>query len=198
MPDTFWIFDPVVLVRQDNLLKFWPKATDSNAEKHNATLRFGIYLALVLYLYTGTVKVFFIPLLFGLWTLYIVRSMSETMENFEATTKPEKETCRMPTSENPYMNWLPYSTKSQNVPACDVNDPAVKREVDKFMGKNVYTGTDNWFNDPTGREFYTLPANDPSRHDVAVAYKFISGSPSAYRDKMWPNSMTRPKSATSV
>ena len=73
--DPFWFNDISILYQKEKLTEFFP-STDSSMsdnEKLNAIMRFGVYVAFILFFSKKTMKVVFIPMFIALVTLYIYR-----------------------------------------------------------------------------------------------------------------------------
>lgn len=76
--------------------------------------------------------------------------------------KYNKETCRRPTFDNPFMNPSPndYNNNKEEVPkACNVNDKEINDEMEHKFNENMFRNIDDVFDiENSKRQFYSLPS----------------------------------------
>ena len=125
-----WFHHPSDLFR--SVLSFWPTANQTPAERINASTRFVVYLACILYLIKRDVRilalaVMVIGVLFVFDKTGVVKG-APGAANFD---------CQPPTSDNPLGNVLltDYSDKPDRPPACYY--PTVEKEVFDTLDNTV-------------------------------------------------------------
>lgn len=154
--DPFWYERPSILIQQNRLIEFFPHDEMSLYEKLNAIVRFAVYFAMIVYLFKRTTNMFVFPFFVLGITLYLFKSnnvevIKETFSNG---------TCQLPSPSNPFMNVLmnDYTDDPQRPPACDINDPKIKQQMEENFEKNLYKNTvDIWGRNNSQREYYTMP-----------------------------------------
>lgn len=185
--DKFWGDDFSILFSPDNWSTFIVSSNQTWEEKLNASTRTVFLVAVTLFVCTGNVNVFWILVLFLLfsYTVYYYRSPT-TGENSSPTTKQfrlgenslsaEQSSCVAPTYENPLMN--PLLTDAPSSPlkplrtVCSVN----RKDIDDKLMFNLYRdSTDVFETNNSVRQFYTVP--DPSA---------AGGDQSAYMAFLYP------------
>jgi Family of unknown function (DUF5762) len=159
-----WFDKPDELFRADKVLKFWPNEKQSAEERINASTRFILYLACILYLLRRDLRILVLAMI-AITVLFILSktgSVRDTMENYNG----KFEVCQRPTMYNPFGNVLlsDYTDRPNRHAACPY--PAVEKDVKRYADdKVVYT------NPPTlgrSRGFW------PSSEKNASARQFIS------------------------
>ena len=71
-----------------------------------------------------------------------------------------KNTCRMPSEDNPFMNSniVDYENESDNPQACNIEDDEIKEKTNDFFNKDLYRNLDDLFDTKNSqRQFYTTP-----------------------------------------
>lgn len=168
MPEQIWYKDPTILFAKDTWNKFVPTDDMSTAERLNSTVRFSIYFAMLFFLTTGvTTYVMAIPVVMGITILmHYYFPNGTTLEPFkiDLTSKKNRESYTMPTSNNPFMNVL--LTEIQDNPnrgdAAPVNRRDVKAEIYKNFQKtsDMYMDTTDLFDQTQAmRTFHTLQSS---------------------------------------
>jgi hypothetical protein len=106
--------------------------------------------------------------------------ISDTVDSNSRQIKPSiEDSCIRPTVDNPFMNstmkdYLNIDDNNKIVdrqPACDINDPKIKKQIDADFNNNLYKDVTDIFGKLNSqRNFYTMPwttiPNDP-KHDFA-------------------------------
>jgi len=197
--DQIWINDFSILLKKENLTDFFPTKFQTNEERLNSIVRFGLYLSIALSIYYSNTK-YFSVFIFTLLLTYVVytshpnspaNSNTETIENLnnsdwnkyksgnwnddKSNTKEGQQNCTKPTLDNPFMNATMKNyldiDKNNNIipqlPACDPNDPDIKREIDGNFNNNLYNDVSDLFGKVNSqRNFFTMPwttiPNDPN------------------------------------
>lgn len=148
-----WFEEPSVLIDEDNLTKFIPTETMSFGEQLNSIVRFAIYFAVLLFIYSMNYNVFYIPILTMVFT-YIVY---QPVENYQEKNEDQKEDCVKPTLNNPFMNVMltDYVDNPTRGPACE----NVEEQIKEGFEYNLYKDVDDvWERNNSQRQFYTNPA----------------------------------------
>jgi hypothetical protein len=133
-----WFTKPSELFRSDKILVFWPTDKQSSAERINASTRFILYLACVLYLLKRDIRVIVLALL-AIGTLFLF-SKSGNVKEPGYGFGLGKSDCQAPTSENPLGNVLltDYTDEPNRPGACWY--PTVKPEVEEYLDNTVKFG----------------------------------------------------------
>ena len=135
---SFWINNPSILLKHDNLKYFWPTEKMTSYEKLNAITRLVIYLTVISSLLMEE-KVKFI--LIGLVTIVLIISLyyinkdkdvKENIEGFNNQIQPTNWT--MPTPKNPAMNVM--LTDIQDNPTRKSAAPVTK-EINKKIDESA-------------------------------------------------------------
>lgn len=113
--EKFWILDPMIIIREGNLLTLWPKESMSRNEKLNTLSRLVIYLTLIGFIFTYSFKI----LISGIVTLGVfvflyystIHNTEESFCNFNNInnffTAPNiRDRFTLPEKKNPLMNVL--------------------------------------------------------------------------------------------
>lgn len=85
--------------------------------------------------------------------------------------KYEKEMCRKPTNENPFMNPLQTDFGIENPPtACNVDDEEISTKISTSFNDNLFRDVSDVFGrENSQRQFYTVPQmNPPDTHTFAM------------------------------
>jgi hypothetical protein len=169
--DDFWLDDLNVLFRADRLGEFFPAPLHTINEQLNALSRFFIYLGALLALYRKSAKpfIFVAAIPCALLAYYFLQCVSSPAdhhkgkrENFDTVSfKPQKPKERMrPTVKNPFMNPDPtmYGTADALLPAADVDDPQVQKEMLDAFDSDLWKDEDDIFDRKQGQLlFNTVP-----------------------------------------
>jgi hypothetical protein len=112
----------------------------------------------------------------------------EEIEKLENEVRPDAvsndEKCTKPTLDNPFMNatMKDYMNLDENgkivdrPPACDPNDPEIKRMMDQSFGNNLYKNVSDVFGKMNSqRNFYTMPGTTvPNNADSFARWLYLS------------------------
>lgn len=164
MSEKIWYEDPIHFFSGDSLINIFPLQSMSFEGKINATVRFFIYLGIVLALLMQDYRYLF----FGLvaltvsYPLYELETRDKTVaEEFLKENDVEiidNRACTRSSVNNPFMN--PSIVDNPEKPeACNSSiHESVKTQVDKNFSERVFKDvTDAWGKDYAAREFYTVP-----------------------------------------
>ena len=163
--ETIWFRDPAAFVRDENLAKFVPRSHTTLADKLNAILRFAIYYSLVVFAFSRSPAVFFVPLTVAAVTYGVFVSSSsgeavveEKMAALDLSRGRSGRICTRPSRSNPFMNVLmsDYSRLPERPGACDLGSAAVSANAEKMFSRNLYRDAADVFDRNTNsRQFYT-------------------------------------------
>jgi hypothetical protein len=151
--NNFWLNDPSILFKKDQINYLWPKENMSKNDKLNAITRLVILLSILGFLVTKSYNF----LLTGIITLgvigilyYISEKKSKEEIKVEGFTNPKvykalKENFTNPTQKNPFMNVLlpeiqDDPTRKRAAPAYN---SAVEKEINKDTEDFVVSNFDN-------------------------------------------------------
>jgi hypothetical protein len=170
---TVWFTDPSELFRTNKLLNFWPTNLQSPDERINATTRFILYTALLVFLIKKDVKVFiFAAMVLGvLFAMYKTDVISAGEDHRPAVATEKHNSCQLPSFDNPMANVLmsDYEKNPNRPPACYY--PSVRQGVKTFL--------DNTFQYDAGRSRSALPSvqrNAASRQFISAPVSTIPGA----------------------
>jgi hypothetical protein len=132
-----WFNKPSELFRADKILVFWPTESQSSSERINASTRFVLYLACVLYLLKRDVRIIVLAML-AIGVLFLLSKSGSVKE--PGSTVSGARDCQVPTSDNPLANVLltDYTDDPNRPEACWY--PTVKPEVEKYLDNTVMYG----------------------------------------------------------
>jgi hypothetical protein len=145
MKSTFWINDPTVLLKKDNIGSIWPLRGMNTDAKLNAITRLVIILTLLGFLITKTIKILVtgIVTLLAIVILYKAQLLNNNNDKIksnqkEAFTNPEiykmiKHNFTQPSKKNPAMNVLltEINDNPNREAAAPAFNPIVKEEINK-------------------------------------------------------------------
>ena len=114
-----------------------------------------------------------------------IKQIKEEFDDENTNNEVNKSTCTMPTLDNPFMNatmkdYLNVDPETNKIidrpPACDTNDPNIKREIDKMYDNNLYKDIDDIFGKMNSqRQFYTMPSTTiPNDQDAFAKWLYLS------------------------
>jgi uncharacterized membrane protein YbaN (DUF454 family) len=78
--DKFWLNNPRLLYKKDNLIKFFPTKSMTLIEKLNAITRLSIYLSIILFLFTYNQRYLIIAPITMIITVFIIKTHKNSME----------------------------------------------------------------------------------------------------------------------
>jgi len=109
-----------------------------------------------------------------------------TKEQLENEIRPDntQEQCTTPTIDNPFMNvtmkdYMNFDTNGFIVdrpPACDPNDPTVKKLIDETFSNNLYRDVSDVFGKTNSqRNYFTMPwTTIPNKQDEFARWLYLS------------------------
>ena len=162
----FWIADPVrILFDPASATDFLPvwgadaRTADGDSQL-NSLMRLAVYFAIAMLLLGRSSAAVFSLLLGSLFTYGVYQSRADVVkarrqEEFGGASS----SCRRPTQANPFMNPMPFDAKADaDKSACDIEDPLVRREMNKHFDKNLFRDVSDVFqSQASDRQYYTMP-----------------------------------------
>lgn len=185
--DLFWYDDISIIWKRERLTEFFPTKDQTLEERLNSIVRLSLYSSIVLFYYHNNYKYLAIVIGTLLFTYFIyinksqnnlIKKEKETEQQLPQQTKSlnkiesleslENEKCTVPTLDNPFMNVTmkdytnidPQTGKLiDRPPACDINDPKIKLQMDNMFNNNLYRDVNDLFGKfNSQRQFYTMPS----------------------------------------
>ena len=164
-----WYENPTILISEWNILPF---SKDLN-KNINSLARLSILLILYINFSNISQKYISLPLI-----ILLVSVILKPVEKFITKIRIKKN-CRMPTKNNPFMNFTvaDYIKNPKTKPACP-STPQVKKDVRyKFLAGNKHYNTTDFFNkNNSDRAFYTMPVTTVVNDQTGFAKKLLGGS----------------------
>jgi hypothetical protein len=180
MDTNVWFNDPTQLFKSDRILSFWPTSQQDPATRINATARFVIYAACIIYLIKRDPRVFALAamVLFVIFILYkngmVKHPEVRPMHSYDQSYNPS---CQRPTFDNPMGNVLlsDYIDQPNRPPACDYS--TVRNEVKYHLDDTIpYDG---------GRSRTAMPEfqrNAAARQFVSTSASTIPGDQTGFAE----------------
>ena len=188
MNSKFWLYDPSILLKKEEMFEFWPHQKQTMSGKLNAVTRSILVLTTLGYLSTKSINI----LISGIVTLVVIVALFKTKEqegfDFETRTKnADKELNNIninelakkltnPTKKNPYMNHMmtDYTNNPDKPPALPIFNSKVKESVDNAVFDGLdprlfRTLGDAIEYDTFARNFHTLPVTTNPSDQKAFA-----------------------------
>lgn len=148
MTAQFWLYDPTIIFKQNEITNIWPKPQMSSDEKLNAITRLVVILTVLGYLISRNYKIVITGMvtIASIILLYFVQHSQQTNKK-EGFTNPNvykilKDNYTAPTITNPLMNVLlnQYESEPNRKPAAPAYNSAVEKEINentqKFIASN--------------------------------------------------------------
>ena len=138
---TVWFYDPLELFNTHKLLNFWPTSSQSPDERVNASTRFILYTATLIYLLKRDIRVFILALMVVsvIFILYKSNTISQSDKPYPIVSQSSLQdpSCQLPTQENPMANVLldDYENDPTRPPACFY--PTVKPQVQRYLDNTI-------------------------------------------------------------
>ena len=152
--DTFWYDDITILVKKDKLLNFIPNKNATLNENLNSSVRFIIYLSLLLVLYTKNYNYIIIIVLAFIVT-YIINNekYNKIIENYDSSILVE------PSANNPTANILQNDYQNTDRKLSNLlNDKTIQNKIKKSLDHRLYRDESDIFDNlHSQRTFYTMP-----------------------------------------
>tara|TARA_B100001059_G_scaffold193586_1_gene197413 strand:- start:1623 stop:2321 length:699 start_codon:yes stop_codon:yes gene_type:complete len=150
-----WFNDPTVLLKKNQINKFWPTKNMSSNEKVNAITRLVIILTILGFIVTQSYNFFFTGLI-TLGIIIILYYTKEYKENEKSNVKTEgftnskvyeavKDNFTNPTNENPFMNVMipEINDNPKRKMAAPAYNPAVEKKINKDTQDFIVSNFDN-------------------------------------------------------
>ena len=152
--DKFWYDDITILVKKDKLLNFIPNKNATLNENLNSSVRFIIYLSLLLVLYTKNYNYIIIIVLAFIVT-YIINNekYNKIIENYDSSVLVE------PSANNPTANILQTDYQNTDRKLSNLlNDKTIQNKIKKSLDHRLYRDESDIFDNlHSQRTFYTMP-----------------------------------------
>ena len=183
MDTNVWFNDPTQLFKSDRILAFWPTSQQDPVTRINATTRFIIYAACLIYLIKRDVRVFALAgmVLFVIFILHkndmIKQPFGRPVDSLDQSYNP---TCQRPTFDNPMGNVLlsDYIDQPNRPPACDYS--TVRNSVKYHLDDTIpYDG---------GRSRTAMPEfqrNAAARQFVSTSVSTIPGDQTGFAEWLY-------------
>lgn len=172
MSDKAWYNDISALGRRP--LEFFPTRDQTPAEKLNSIVRFVAYSSAAIAIYRQSIT----PLLVGVLVIAVVSAVytipKHSVTTVEKLKKPDSQTCKMPTKDNPFMNVLPHEYADTVLPACPPSAEVQEQSQKYFNDGLPREVSDVYRNRASDRQFITMPVTD-NIPDTLAFRNFLAG-----------------------
>lgn len=188
--ELFWYQSPKILWQQSRLAEFYPSYDMTLAEKLNAIMRLSIYVGIVLFLIMNNYNYLWIPVMIGVFTVFIYNSQKANLETFfnnqQLTDIVEEQLDAeqiQPTVNNPFMNFNLITDSRFRAPAQkSYNNDYLKADIENKFNVNLFRNVDDiWAKSNSQREFYTMP-NTTVVNDQTSFAKWLYNSPPTLKE----------------
>jgi len=164
--DKFWYNDIMVIVNKDRLLNFIPNKNNTLHENLNSSVRFIIYISLLLVCYTKNLNYIILIILVFIITYIIHKELyNKIIEKYNSNNLIE------PTPVNPVGNIL--QSDHQNVGKKLTNllkDTTIRNKIRKSLDHQLYRDESDIFDNlHSQRTFYTMPVTTIPNKQKAFA-----------------------------
>lgn len=196
--DEFWLNNYKILFDKSKLAEFYPSFDMTMIEKLNAIMRMGIYTGAILFLIKNNYQYLAIPVLIGLFTVFIYKTQLDNLELFftsydSVTNRQNKEVLTQnrepqtaPSQDNPFMNYIhgvPNQDTSRPPAAKSYNNDYVKNEIENNFNHNLYRNVDDIYNKSHGQlNFHTQPVTTVTNDQNAFASWLYRTGPTLKED----------------
>lgn len=182
LSDPLWIHEWSILLKKDQLERFWPSNEMSQNERINSFTRFVIYATVVLGVVTSKTTYYMlgatIVMIIGLVSRSMCPSFSKELfanypqvHNSSDARFSSTEKCLQPTANNPFGNVLAHEQNTRSMPACNYKDTYV--DINEIMKGSV--PVDAAINqEAIHRQFYQMP-NTEAIPDTEKFGQFLFG-----------------------
>ena len=202
MTSSFWLNDPTILLKHDEISHIWPAASMTSSQKLNSITRLVVILTLLGYLISRNYKIVItgVVTLGAIILLYIIQTSQEKKTSKkEGFSNPEvyqrlKDNYTEPTEKNPIMNVLltEISDDPNRKRAAPAYNAAVEKEINEktqeFVCKNfddpniderLFKDLGDSFNfDQSMRNWYATPNTQVPNDQKAFAEYLYGDMPS--------------------
>lgn len=166
--NNIWYRNPQKFLADTNVARFFPSRDDDLVEQLNATMRFSVYLSVILLIVKRNPNVLFIAVIVGALTYAVNESRKrdderrlEALEHLDLGQGPDGKICAKPTHDNPFMNLgvNDIADFPNKPPACDITHKNVQKEAEKHFDHDLYRDVSDVFGrNSSSRQFYTMPS----------------------------------------
>ena len=186
---SFWLNDPMALLRKEHIKEIWPKEKMSTNLKLNAVTRLVLLLSILGYVFGQNIRFLWVGCLTigGLVAFYMFsekKLLKEGLESSVSVVEAER-TATVPTTTNPLMNILMTEYKDRPLrnkalmnndsTASLINDKVKSRVISKVGDARIFRGIDNELElENSMRNFYTTP-NTTIPNDQKGFSEFLYG-----------------------
>ena len=191
MTTPLWFDKVSILYEKKYLFEITPNKDFDFNRKLNSLLRLSIYYALINYLLDRTkANMFYIPFVVAILTYILSSRYVETFttkintdlmndKKDDELIEKLKESCKIPTKDNPFMNpeVYDYNTKNVETPSCtSYNNKGVQSNTDKLFSSTLYRDVNDLFGKSNSqRQFYTVPGNSiPNAQDKFAKWLYAT------------------------
>jgi hypothetical protein len=187
-----WTEKYSILYEKKYLFEIIPNKNFDFNRKLNSLLRLSIYYSTLTYLLDNKkTNMFYIPFVVAVITYVLSRKYKETFNNItnvqlmndfktdEDLIKNLEGSCKIPTSDNPFMNpeIYDYNTDKMSEPACtSYNNKGLQNYSEKqFNGSLIRDVNDLFGKNNSQRQFYTVPGNSiPNDQDTFAKWLYAT------------------------
>jgi hypothetical protein len=174
MTTPFWLSNPTILFKQDNITQIWPTQHMTSEEKLNSITRLVIILTLLGYLITRTLKIVVTGAvtLAAIVILYNIQNMNVTKKKItkeaftNMTQQQQLDNYTLPTVKNPAMNVL--LTEIVDDPDRNAAAPAYQPVVEEDINEKTKQFVLSNFNDPTIKDRLFKDLGDSYEFDQSM------------------------------
>ena len=170
---TFWIDSPSILFeRRIEIIPIPGRTVQRNL---NSLVRYFIVLGVVMAVVKQNFSYLLLIPISALASIVLLYTFVNILHSPEEPFN-ELDKCQRPTPENPTMNVL-YGDPVDRLPACDANDPIIKKEIDESLAKafNIPVDVDNIYNrEGKSLNMYTNPSTTVANDERQNYLDFIA------------------------
>ena len=171
MSEDAWFNDPMELFRSDKILHFWPTSEQEPSARINATTRFVLYAACVVYLIKRDARVFVLAAMV-LAAMFVLHKkdmikMPEARPVVSGDQAYQAPSCQRPTFDNPMGNVLlsDYIDQPNRPPACDSSSvgPLLSKVLNTTIPFDAGRSRSPWpkyQRNAAARQFVTAPVSN--------------------------------------
>lgn len=166
MSEKIWYDDLLGFLGPDNYYLIVPLQSMSIEEKLNASIRFFLYISIILAIITKDSRYLFFAIVAGLISIGIYEFEKKKVKTAEKFLEKKQldivdnTLCARSTIENPFMNVLmsDYTQNPQRPGACGTMTDKVQKTIDKNFHARLFRDVNDIYGkNASEREFYTMP-----------------------------------------
>ena len=203
-PQPFWIHDPTILLDRHYITSVFPQRDDSLAGKLNAITRLVIFLMIIGYIYTQSLKLILtsVVTILAIVILYYSRDektvkepmtmMEPKVDKIQLLKNMMRDEFQMPDMKNPLMNVMfeDYVQRPNRASAAPAYHPVVEQEINDKAKENINEKIfrdlgDELAFDQSMRNFYAMPNTQIPNDQEAFAQFCFGGKPSCRGGDFW-------------